>query len=288
MKPNIIPKFRSLSKGLLIGMPVILTSVTANAAVISNANISLNIDDANGAIYSLSYLGSEYTRTGAEVSDWGMQLGTDGTTFRINTTNGLEQIPVTTYVAGSTVTASGVYSAGGALILVNRSYSLSSTHLVEIVSSFTNIGSIAATVRYFDTYDPDQPSAYDNLMDVYALGGFDVACSTDESTGNTMILAGQGGFTTVASGGPFNIADSTALNGLFTSPVDANGALLDQGMHSGYEFSLELGQSVERKHFLALGETKAIAESALVVPEPSSSLLSVIGAGLALMYRRRK
>jgi len=267
-----------------------LAFATANAAIISNGSLNINVRDDNGAIGSAVFNGVEYFASGAFISDWGMQVSTNTATFAINTANGAEGISTTVSTSPGFITATGLYTGGGSNIGITRTYALvSGTNVLQIASQMTNNGGGAVTLRYFDTFDPDQVD-FTNSMDVYALSGVQVARAT-HSTGPTVILGSPTPFSALASGSPFNIGDGTALNNLFTAPFDGNGASFDQGIHGAMQFTLAPGGTFNTNYFLAFGNTLAQAESAFTsaitpIPEPSAALLGALGAVMLLRRRR--
>lgn len=82
-----------------------LLLILSAAAVVAQADVTLTqgslttrIRSNNGAIYNLKFQGIEYYRKGTYVSDWGLQNGTNTSTFRRNTAPG---------AVGQSVTVSG-------------------------------------------------------------------------------------------------------------------------------------------------------------------------------------
>ena len=137
---------------------VAASTAGANAYVLSNGSLAVDIRNDNGAIDTVTFGGSDFFNPGTPVSNWGLQNGTNTGTFAINNTNGAEGISVSvTDNTPTSVDVSGSYTGGGANVAVTRTYELiAGYNVMRITSSFTNNGASSTTLRYFDTFDPDQ------------------------------------------------------------------------------------------------------------------------------------
>ncbi|MBX3743166.1 MAG: hypothetical protein KF712_19430, partial [Akkermansiaceae bacterium] len=264
------------SKHLIPSFLLFLATFPLSAGTLSNGALSLTVRDDNGAIDAIVFNGVDYFNPGTPVSDFGLQLGTDTSTFRCNTTGGSEQIPVSTTTAAGSILAAGTYNVGTA-VTFERSYSLvAGQNAILITTTFTNADTNTAALRYFETFDPDHNPDYSTFNDVYSLGAQSVARATN-GAGATFIL-GSTSSVTLAAGGPFMINSGNILNSFFSSPVDGNGANADSGVHSGYDFSLLPGQTRTLTTILAFGSTQAAAESAFNLAGNRPPVVTLNGA----------
>lgn len=276
--------FLMLSKAQILGLGLALSFGTSNAATLMNGTLTVDIRDDNGAIDTVTFAGTDYFNPGTSVSDWGFQIGTDTSTFRYNDTSGFTQQTVTVSTSGANVNVTGLYSGEGYTLAFTRTYRLIPLeNKLAIDMSITNAG-LPVNFRTFETFDPDQGEplgvGYDTNNDVYVDGAYDVGESwTNNPAGNylgVLLSSLSSNSPTIAAGGPFQIDNGTALNSFFTTPVDGGNVSADQGLHIGYEKTLETGSGITYTTYLEFN----------TVPEPSTALLSALGI-LGLLRRRR-
>lgn len=270
--------------------------------VLTNGNLTVTINGTpNGAFRTTVFSGTEFYRQGSFVSDFGYQVGSNTGTFSINTTTG--STGITTTVNPNTGTVSSV-SVSGTFNGLNftRTYTLvPGQNVLQTSTTFTNPTGSAATIRGFDTFDPDQGipalSSFSTFNDRYNLSGYTVAAASD---GNDLTVlygsADNGNVLGFGSGtSPFGlgIASGSDLNTFFGSPFDPNNALQDIGVGVGREFTVAAGGSFSYDFLQAFGNTRAEAEAAFlaaVVPEPATmAMFGLCAAGAGLYgWRRRK
>lgn len=290
------------------------TGGTAQAAMLSNGALSVNIRDDNGAIDTLTFGGSDFYNPGSPISNYGFQTGTNTSTFRINTTDGFTQQPVTVLGGPDFISVTGIYAAA-ANIAFTRNYSLiPGQNVLRIASTFTNLGTSDSVLSYFDTFDPDQGinagTGFDTFNDVFGLptgaGTATVGQASALGTSSgmpalTVLMGSLNPDVTVASGGPFAIFGGSDLNDFFSSPVDGNGTISDSGTHVGIRKLLAGGGMLNFVYDQAYGESPDAAQAAFIaanlapddgaesVPEPGSILgILTFGAIGASRLLKRK
>ena len=239
----------------------LFTLSAAGATTVSDGNMVVTLTPTSGSIYSAAYSGFEVFRLGVFTANWGLQVGTDTTTFRTNTINDTSGIPVS--IAGTTVT--GTYTAGGSNVALTRTYQAVTGHeTLKITNTFVNNGASAVTLRYFDTFDPDQVTST-TLNDVFVLAGKTVAQASGTGSPPITFILGFNGVTPVLSAGaPYDyngITTGTLLNTVFTSPADGNGAASDSSVNLIAEQAIAPGGTWSFEVLLAFGGTQAIAQA---------------------------
>lgn len=259
--------FQSISTFLaLLCGGLISTAPVTNAALLTNGSLTLDVSDTNGAINDVSLSGINFFRLGTFVSDFGLQSGTDTSSFRINTAEGRTELTTATSATPSAITVSGSYNYnGGVNVSFERAYTLvPGQNAIQISTRFVNLGLTSATLRYFETYDPDQGVPdYSTVNSVYSVGGKPAARAT-ATNGATFIIGGSTPGLVLASGGPFRISVGNDLNSFFDAPVNGANTSADEGTHIGYAFSLTASSEITLTHTLAFGTTLANAEAAFV------------------------
>jgi hypothetical protein len=242
----------------LLAVAFVLAPTVAAAATLTNGALTVDIRDDNGAIERVVFGGSNFYQAGTPVSNWGMQVGTATATFRVNTTDGGNGIGVSVGTVGSTVEVTGTYAVGGANVAFVRRYALAAgVNVLRISTDFVNNGA-DVVLSYFDTFDPDQGVDegldFSTFNDVLAGGQVARAWTSSELT---VAFGSTDPEVTVASGFPFAIESGSVLNDFFTSPLDGNGSLADQGTHVGTRFPLPAGGNRNFTYDHAYGTTKA-------------------------------
>ncbi len=260
--------FRSLTLAayLLRALLPVLVLGTTKGAGITDGAMTVTLTSSSGTISSATYGGHEFFRLGTYVSDWGLQVGADTTTFRVNTANNQAGIPVA--VSGSTVT--GVYTAGGSNVAVTRVYqAVPGASTLRITNTFVNNGAAAVTLRYFDTLDPDQSEtidgSYQTSNDVVTVSGMPAAQATISASPQlTCLLTALGTTPVLSAGSPyFSIESGATLNTVFTTPADDNGAVSDRGLDLIAQQTIPVGGTWSFDVLLSFGSSVAAAQASL-------------------------
>lgn len=253
----------------------------------------MDIRNDNGAIDTATFGGTDFFNPGTPVSNWGIQKSTDTSTFRINNTSGGTGQPVSVSLLAQ---VSGTYTGGGANVGFVRSYSLvSGQNSLRVSTTFTNDGA-TLSLRYFDTFDPDQGQGlgqgFTTFNDVFLLGGSTVGQARINAGGfqHTVIAGSADSRVVVAAGSPFQISNGGELNSFLAGPFDGNDAPADQGLHIGLQMNINAGGTDSFSYDLAFGLTPLDARNAfLSVPEPTTAtILVVVAAAVAISGRRRR
>jgi hypothetical protein len=261
-----------------------VTVTATGPTIISDGGMAVTIGPNAGAIYGATYNGYEFFRIGTYVSDWGLQVGTDTTTFAVNTANDVAGIPVT--VNGPTVT--GTYTAGGVNIAVSRTYqAVTGAQSLKITNTFINNGTASVTLRYFDTFDPDQGyginGTYTTNNGVYTVNGHSAAQAsvTSLTPQLTCLVSAFAGTVVNSAGSPyFSIESGSALNSVYTSPANDNGVSGDYGLHSIAQQTILPGGTWTFPVILSFGSTIAAAQAnftAAFAAPPTVTTLAATG-----------
>ena len=283
-----------------LALLVTALSTQAQAGVLTNGTLTVTLRS-NGAIDSAVFGKANFFKNGGQdISDFGLQNGTDISTFLVNDTNGGSQLSLVE--AGFSYSGSHSWGSNADFDYL-RSYSLiAGLNALQVTTTITNRGLASFTVSHFDTFDPDQgygallgppsPDAFKTYNDVFDLAGGRVGQASIDRNGShlTVLVGSFDSRAVIASGAPLQIGDGTDLNGFFQAPADANGLLDDEGTHIGFRQLLGVNQSTTFTYILAFGANPNDAQQAFTlasVPEPGS--LAVFGAmGLSLLLLRRK
>jgi cysteine-rich repeat protein len=254
-----------LAASMLLLLSGLLTPPSLHAIILTNGSLTVDIRSGNGAIDSVTFGGANFYDQGTHVSDWGLQSGTDTSSFRLNNTYGGTDQPVSVTSSPGTVTVSGTFTAGGNNLAFSRSYTLvAGFNVLRITTEFVNNGG-DMTVSYFDTFDPDQGYplgfGFGTFNDVFTLGSAKVG-QAYASNDLTVVMGSQDPAVTVAAGFPFSIWDGATLNSFFSAPFDGNGAFDDSGLHIGFRFILPAGGSRTVIYDQAYGTTHSAAQTA--------------------------
>ncbi len=264
---------RYLLPGLLLA-----AGIESWAAILTNGPLKVTILDSNGAIDTVLFGGGaifgDYYNPGTPVSDWGIQVGTDTTTFVKNNNNGSfggTETPVTVTTSSDAIAVSGIYHG----VNFTRSYSLyPGQNVLRVKTDFSNTGVAPIDLRYFDTFDPDQGAnigrGYYTYLDVFQLPlspsdtvGVKVGQAAD--SGDLSVVMGSLNTSTIVSAGNvFGIFTGYDLNNIFASPADVNGAFQDSGLHIGLDLTLAPGESTSYVYDQAYGVTHGAAQAAFV------------------------
>jgi hypothetical protein len=292
-----INKIGTLCAGTIVWLAVTVTSVLHAQTTLSGNGLGVNLDDAGGNIGSLQY-GGEWYALGYYNSDWGLQTGTDTSTFvRNGTAGGFGQTgPTTTLVSSSATSASysGTYTTGGADVSFTRSYSiLPSLPVLSVTMNFQNNGDSAITLRYFETYDPDAPDgASPTYNGQLTLDGITAAQAVRDD-GSAVVL-GSINPAVIANASSFGFEGPLSgddLNSMFTSGgANSGGALEDDSIDLGFQITLAAGATYSLVTDQAYGSTAVLAQSAFTsaqsVPEPGTWLMMLVGGGFLFGFSR--
>ena len=214
-----------------------LFSPISNALQISNGSLVVNVREDNGAVDSYILNGIDFFELGTHVSDWGMQVDTDASTFRINTTYGSNGIPVDVdQASANSVEVTGVYNQSGANVEVVRTLTVLPGFDALVFSyKLTNLDEFdSVRINIFETFDPDQGittgHGYGTYNDVIIQDGFKIGQAVDQ-TGLAFMIASNDPRVIIAAGNPFQINNGSRLNSVIASPYDGDGAFADRGTH---------------------------------------------------------
>ena len=265
---------------------------SANAFSLSNGDLTVTVGD-NGAISSLVFRGFEFYNVGTAVADFGLQVGTNTVTFRLNTAPGNVGIP------GSSTDPiwNGTYAAGSLTADVSRTFALvPGLDVLAVTTTITNTSATTLTLRSFDSFDPDQGvdfgGDFETENDVYTLGSGSVARSTQTFGAAAALTVLMGGRNVVLGFRPsfIGIGTGAQLNDFFELPLDPGGELGDLALAIARELILAPGATGSWTYLQAFGANVEIAQNAFLaangeaVPEPGSLLL--LGGGLIAGARR--
>ncbi len=293
-----------MARFFLLALLVAL-STQAQAGVLTNGALTVTLRS-NGAIDSAVFGKANFFKNGGQdISDFGLQNGTDISTFLVNDTIGNSQLSLVE--AGFSYSGSHSWGSNTDFDYL-RSYSLiAGLNALRVTTTITNRGLASFTVSHFDTFDPDQgygallgppvPDAFETYNDVFELAGGRVGQASIDRNGShlTVLVGSFDSRAVIASGAPLQIGDGSDLNGFFQAPTDRNGMLEDEGTHIGFRQFLSANQSTTFTYIMAFGANPNDAQQAFTlasgplasVPEPNS--LAVFGAmGLSLLLLRRK
>lgn len=233
----------------ILALSALLLGFSVHAEVITNGHLTVTVRNDNGAIGSYVMDGVNYFGEGTYISDWGVQIGSDTNTFRINRTYGSSGIPVVvTRVSANQVDVSGVITLAGKNISFVRSIRVSETRDAMLFSyTLTNNDTIdPVEISIFETFDPDQGvmsgGDYETYNDVVEIGDLRVAQAVDKG-GLTFMIGTRDSRMTLAAGSPFAISNGTILNTFFSAPYDGEGVYDDEGVHIGLRVTLAAGST---------------------------------------------
>ena len=283
---------------LALAIVIVVNTTPAWAGILTNGNLTVNILETNGAIGSVVFDGYEFFHISstASVADYGMQLGSDDTTFAKNTeipSPGTPTIPVTV-TGGNVVTGTYTDVGAGANVTFVRTYSIvPARHVIRIVTDITNHGD-PLTLAYFDTYNAEQgvqqsPTLGHSTYNLgLPLGGATAGQSSISSNGGvsyqeTVIAGSLDPRVTVAAGGFFSLFEGADVNDFFDFPFNDNGALDDNGLHIGIRTPLGANVTTRYTFDLSFGETPAAAQNEFLLanaPEPAT----VVSLGVGFVY----
>ncbi len=257
---------------LLLGMLLVgFASVPSRSAVLTNGSLTVAIEEGNGAIGEVSFGGSDFYNPGTPVSDYGFQAGTSTSTFSIATTVGSlsSNISISSVsTVGDAVVVRGRYTGGATTVDFTRTYSLiRGTNALQVEIELTNSGISNATVRWYETFDPDQGydhgrghNTFNDVLEI--IPGVSVGQATDTG-GLSVVMGSPESGSVVASGSPFRIDSGAYLNSFFDNPFDGEGNFDDSGTHvGGTVVALAPASSATIIYYHGYGLSEADARSA--------------------------
>ena len=290
-------KFKFLNT--VLASAILSVSGFANSGVIVNGDLTVNINESNGAIDSLEAYGVDWFNSGTFISDYGFLF--DGVFNRNSTAGGDSINPGQLSISNSESNANSVFVEGTYAndFGFSRRYSVvdGTANLLRIDTSLTNYSNVFASILGFETFDPD-PDDFDTFNDVQtSASGFNVALARDDATNQTFLVGSSGSIAT-AAGDPFQIDSAASLNSLINSPFDGNGSLADQGLHLAFRYDLNVGERLTTTTFLAVSDagfsgaintlsTNNIANVREVVDVPEPSTLAIFALGVIGLASRR-
>lgn len=250
-----------------------LLAASLPAAVITSGALSVGIIDGNGAINNVSFMGNEYYRNGMFVSDFGFQVGTDVSSFALNTTLGANPLGASVISSTpTTVTVAGVYFESG----FTRFYQVIGGNTLEITTMLTNTSGSSLLLRHFGSYDPDQGTTggvgASTYNDVNGLAASAQSLNLFHVVLGSLDPAAVVGFIP----GSLGIFGGAQLNSHFAGPLDPNGAFSDIGFAIGKELNLAPGETFSFTYTHVFS----------TIPEPATYVF--VGAGLVVLGLLRR
>ncbi|HEY9879774.1 MAG TPA: VCBS domain-containing protein [Leptolyngbyaceae cyanobacterium] len=248
-------------------VPVETNISSSSDPAISSGGLTIRIRQDNGAIGSAVFNGIDYFNPGTPVSNWGLEV--NGNFVLVGTMGGGVSSSVTS-LSSDTVQVTGTFNG----IKFTRTYRVLGETL-QVSVKVENLSSSSATVKIFDTFDPDQLNFSQNL-DTYSQNfteGVAKIAQASQGGGYTVLLGTPDPSVSISAGNLFQISNSSDLNYALTFPEDPNGAYLDLGIHAAASRSLGTSQSFDYSYVLAFGSNSATASTNL-----TNSLLALNGA----------
>jgi WD40 repeat protein len=279
---------------------LLAASGSSALTILSQGPLTVSFNDNGGRIDSLMFNGAEFYKLGTPVSDWGLEVGTDASTFVINAGRNGEIAAVAmtlTAVGSNTVTYSGLYSNSSARILVQRSYELvPGQNALRTSILLQNVWSNAPTLRSFDTFDPDYQigsTIFETFNDRYFFTTGAVSAIVGRATPvgfQTTVLIGSTDLSAVIgaakSNSWFSIYTASDLDSFFlTGGGDGEGTRADKSLDIAWSFALPGGASrlLEYLHCFgtnvsAVERTFALSTATNIAPgilaDPQSQIVS--------------
>jgi uncharacterized repeat protein (TIGR01451 family) len=263
---------------ILSSNAVLTVTPLVGSTILSQGNLVITIDNLGARIYSVLFQGAELYRVGMFISDWGLQTGTDSTTFVRNENSGGTTGQPMTPVSSNTLSASysGIYLAGGANVALTRAYALlPGSDVLRTVQTFTNNGSTPITLRCFDTFDLDWSQGGISFFNMYADRYLVTNASTVIQMGrgimvqtNVVVILGTSDPAAVLAASAttyFGIQTSASLNSFFaTGGADSDGASVDDSLDIGREFVLAPGAGAAFVFYQSVATNVPIAEAGIL------------------------
>jgi hypothetical protein len=260
--------------GSIVSADALLRVSPAGMTVLAQGNLFVTITNPAARIYSLRFQGGEVYRVGTFISDWGLQTGTNDSTFVINMNNNdFTGQPMALLSAGTfSASYAGNYNAGQANVALTRSYDLiPGSDVLRIIQSFRNDGAAPIVLRGFDTFDPDFATPTNTYWsmeaDRYSITNNGLRVQIGSGIlGDVVLLVGTPDPQAVVSdcSAYFGISSPASLDFMFsTGGFDPNGAVLDGTIDIGREFALSHGETATFIFYQAFANSVSSAENAL-------------------------
>lgn len=266
------------NSGSVTSSAALLTVLPSPFVVLAQSNVTVTIANTAARIASLRFRSNELFRVGTFVSDWGLQISSNSSTFmrNPNAEGAVNQIPMTLLNAGErNASFAGTYTTAFGSVAVTRDFSLAQrSDVLRTATTFRNNGTGSIMVRYFETFDVDLNQGGSNVFstanDRYLIANTP-AIYTGRSalTNQGMVMAmgttEPGALVSASSSSYFAITSSGELNTFFnTGGGDSQGLLADAAIDIGKEFILIPGGSAGFVFYQSLGTNLAAADLGLI------------------------
>jgi hypothetical protein len=272
--------------GMVTSSNAVVTVINPpGSTLLDEGNLAVTITNFGGRISSLMFKGIELYQVGFFLSDWGLQTGTNSATFVVNQADSGDIGQPMTLVTATTnsVAYTGTYTAGGANVAVQRTYTLvPGVDVLDTRQTFTNLGTAAINLVTFDTFDPDWQL---NGVDYYAMYAHRYTLSADGvsiqvgrgvmTNDGTTILVGTTDAAAVLAAcetSYFGIQSSSNLNTLIsTGGADSGGAVVDDSLDIARGLTLAPGAGASFEFYQSFASSVGTAELALEMTATGAS-----------------
>jgi uncharacterized repeat protein (TIGR01451 family) len=263
--------------GSVLSSNAALNLITIPTNTLAQGNLRVTLNPSSGGITAVLFQSNEVYQVGTYVSDWGLQTGTDATTFLRNAnsvTPGITMTRISGDARSSTFT--GAYIIGGANVAITRDYLLLlGSEVCRTRTILQNNGGASITLRCFETFDVDWifngVAYFATANDRYTINtnGTSIFVGRSIMTNGPLAVAfaslDPGAVIAATSPSYFGVTSSANLNTLFqTLGADDNGALRDATVDIAQEYVLPPGLSATFVTYQSYGTNLASAEWGLI------------------------